>query len=77
MTVMAVATKTPVVTPQNIRAEQGIEASARTAHHRLDSAGLFGCLGRIENQHITRHLQSTQEHESWNDDQWASILFGD
>jgi hypothetical protein len=58
---MAEATKTPVVTPRNIRAEQGIEASARTAHHRLDSAGLFGRVGRIENQHITRRLQFAQE----------------
>jgi hypothetical protein len=75
MTVMATATKTPVVTPRKIPAEQGIEASARTAHHRLDSACLFGHVERIENQHITLRSQFTQEHESWNYDQWAHLQF--
>jgi hypothetical protein len=75
MIVMATATKTPVVTPRKIPADQGIEASACTAHHRLDSACLFGRVERIENQHITHRSQFTQEHESWNDDQWAHLQF--
>ena len=48
---------------------------------RLDKAGLFGRVARIEypftDEHITQRLQFAQEHESCTDDKWARILFGD
>ena len=79
--IVAAATETPITTPRRIRAELGIEASARTVRRRLDQAGLFGRVARIEypftDEHITQRLQFAQEHESWTDDKWARILFGD
>jgi hypothetical protein len=50
---MAAATKTPVVEPRKIPAEHQRDPSARAAHHLLDSAALFGDVGRIAIQHIT------------------------
>jgi hypothetical protein len=79
--IVAAATETPVTTPRVIRSELHIDASARTVRRRLNEAGLFGRVARIEypftEAHITQRLQFAQEHQSWTDDKWAHILFGD
>jgi hypothetical protein len=79
--IVATATETPITTPRIIRSELGIEASARTVRRRLDKAGLFGRVARIEypftQGHITRRLAFAQEHQDWTDEQWAHILFAD
>ena len=46
--IVVAATENPFTTPQNILAEQSIEASSRTVRRRLDAAGLFGRVARIE-----------------------------
>ena len=79
--IVATATETPITTPRIIRSELGVEASARTVRRRLDKAGLFGRVARIEypftQGHITRRLAFAQEHQDWTDEQWAHILFAD
>jgi transposase len=79
--IVAAAIETPITTPRIIRAELGIEASTRTIRRRLDEAGLFGRVARIEypftEEHITQRLQFAQEHESWREDKWSRVLFGD
>jgi hypothetical protein len=49
---MAAATKTPVVTAENIRAALCIDSSARATHCMLDAVPLYGDAGRIAEQHI-------------------------
>ena len=46
--IVAAATETPFTTPHIIQSELGVEASARTVRRRLDEAGLFGRVARIE-----------------------------
>jgi transposase len=79
--IVAAATETPFTTPRRIRAEQGIEASARTVRRRLDEAGLFGRVARIEypftQAHIAQRLEFARGHQDWTAGQWAHILFGD
>jgi transposase len=79
--IVTAATETPLTTPRIIRSELGVEASARTVRRRLDEAGLFGRVARIEypftQDHITRRLEFAQEHQGWTDDQWVRVLFGD
>jgi transposase len=79
--IVVAATENPFTTPQNILAEQSIEASSRTVRRRLDAAGLFGRVARIEypftQVNITQRLEFAREHQDWTDDQWARVLFGD
>jgi transposase len=79
--IVATATENPITTPRILRSELGVQASARTVRRRLDEAGLFGRVARIEypftEENITARLQFAREHESWTDDQWARVLFGD
>jgi transposase len=79
--IVAAATESPFTTPRRIRAEQDIDASARTVRRRLDEAGLFGRVARIEypftQDHITRRLEFARGHQDWTGDQWARVLFGD
>jgi hypothetical protein len=79
--IVAAATETPMTTPRIIRSELGVDASTRTVRRRLDEAGLFGRVARIEypftEDHVAKRLEFAQEHESWTDDKWARILFGD
>jgi transposase len=79
--IVAAATETPITTPRIIRSELGVEASARTVRRRLDEAGLFGRVARIEypftQEHIDKRLKFAGDHENWSDNQWASVLFGD
>ncbi len=62
---MAAATKTPVVTAENIFAALCVDPSVRATHCLLDAVRFYDDVERIENPHITRHLQFAQEHESW------------
>jgi hypothetical protein len=73
-TLMAAATKTLLTTPRVTGSELHSDASARTAHRRLDAACLFDRVARIGYQHITRRFQFAREHESWSDTQWVRIL---
>jgi transposase len=79
--IVAAATETPVTTPRIIRSQLHVDASARTIRRRLDDAGLFGRVARIEypftQDHITRRLEFARGHQDWTDDQWARVLFGD
>jgi hypothetical protein len=50
---MATATKTPVVTAENIRAALCVDSSARATDCLLDAIRFYGDVGPIENQHIT------------------------
>ena len=79
--IVAAATETPFTTPHRIRAEQGIEASARTVRRRLDEAGLLGRVARIEypftQAHIAQRLEFARGHQDWTAGQWARVLFGD
>jgi transposase len=75
------AIETPMTTPRIIRSELGVDASTRTVRRRLDEAGLFGRVARMEypftEDHIAKRLEFAEEHESWIDDKWARVLFGD
>lgn len=79
--IVAAATENPFTTPPTIRRELGVPASARTVRRRLDEAGLFGRVARIEfpftEEHITERLEFATEHQGWTRDQWARVLFGD
>jgi DDE superfamily endonuclease/Transposase len=79
--IVAAATENPIITPPTIRRELSVEASARTVRRRLDEAGLFGRVARIEypftNDHIRQRLTFAQAHEKWADNQWERVLFGD
>jgi hypothetical protein len=79
--IVAAATETPFTTPRIIRSGLGLDIATRTIRRRLDEVGLFGRVARIEypftEEHITRRLQFAQEHESWTDDKWKRVLFGD
>jgi DDE superfamily endonuclease/Transposase len=79
--IVAAATENPFTTPQLLRSELRVEASTRTVRRRLDEAGIFGRVARIEypftQEHITRRFEFAQEHQGWTDDQWARVLFGD
>ena len=79
--IVAAATETPVTTPRIIRTELGIDASARTVRRRLDETGLFGRVARMEypftEEHINKRIEFAEEHESWDDNKWSRVLFGD
>lgn len=79
--IVASATESPFTTPRIIRSELGVEASARTVRRRLDEAGLFGRVARIEypftDAHIAARLEFARTHQDWTADQWARVLFGD
>ena len=79
--IVSAATESPFTTPRRIRAEQSIDASARTVRRRLDESGLFGRVARIEypftEEHIAQRLEFARQHENWTEDQWARVLFSD
>jgi hypothetical protein len=59
--IVAAATETPMTTPRIIRSELGVDASTRTVRRRLDEAGLFGRVARIEypftEDHVAKRLE--------------------
>ena len=61
--------QTPITTPRLIRSELGIDASARTVRRRLDEAGLFGRVARIEfpltEEHIRKRLAFAHAYGGW------------
>jgi hypothetical protein len=67
--IVAAATETPITTPRTIRSELSIDASARTVRRRLDEAGLFGRVARVEypfdHTDITKRLEFAHKHEGW------------
>jgi hypothetical protein len=75
------AIETPITTPRIIRSGLGIEASARTVRRRLDEAGLFGRVARVEypfdHTDITERLEFAHKHEGWTRSQWGRVMFGD
>ena len=79
--IAASAIETPITTPRSIRSELGIEASAHTIRRRLDEAGLFGCVARMEypftEEHITKRLAFAREYGEWAAQQWDRVLFSD
>ena len=79
--ISASAIETPITTPRTIRSELSIEASARTIRRRLDEAGLFGRVARIEypftEEHITKHLAVACEYGEWTAQQWDRVFFSD
>ena len=64
--IVAAATETPITTPRTIRSELSIDASARTVRRRLDEAGLFGRVARVEypfdHTDITKRLEFVHKH---------------
>jgi len=79
--IVAAATETPITTPRTIRSELSIDASARTVRRRLDEAGLFGRVARVEypfdHTDITERLEFAHKHEGWTRSQWGRVMFGD
>ena len=79
--IAASAIETPITTPRIIRSRLGIEASARTVRRRLDEAGLFGRVARVEypfdHTDITERLEFAHKHEGWTRSQWGRVMFGD
>ena len=69
------------VTPKLINSELELNVSKRTTRRRLNEMGLWGRLARIEHpftdQNLEQRLQFCTEHESWSDDQWDRVIFGD
>ena len=79
--IAASAIETPITTPRAIRSELGIEASVRTIRRRLDEAGLFGRVARMEypftEDHINQRLAFAREYGEWTAQQWDRVLFSD
>ena len=79
--IVAAATETPITTPRTIRSELSIDASARTVRRRLDEAGLFGRVARIEypftEEHVAKRLAFAREYGEWTVQQWDRVLFSD
>lgn len=68
-------------TPKLINAELELEVSSRTTRRRLNELGLMGRVARIEHpfteENIQERLAFCQQHESWTDDDWDRVIFGD
>ena len=79
--IVSTATTNPFTTPPTIRRELGISASTRTVRRRLNEAGLFGRVARIEfpftKEHVTQRLEFATNQEEWNGDKWKRVLFSD
>jgi transposase len=75
------ATANPFTTPRQITAELGLGVSNRTTRRRLDEAGLLGREARIEHpftaEDIAERLAFAREYETWSDDRWDRVIFGD
>ena len=75
------AKSTKFITPKLINAELQMDVSIRTTRRRLDEMGLLGRLARIEHpytdENLEQRLKFCTEHESWSDDQWDRVIFGD
>jgi transposase len=80
-TIVSFAQQTPITTPKIIRRELQLGVSARTTRRRLDEAGLFGRVARVEYPyqqiHLDQRLAFAQEHQRWNERDWARVLFSD
>ena len=79
--IAASAIETPITTPRIIRSELEVEASTRTVRRRLDEAGLFGRVARIEypftEENISKRLAFAEQYRTWTADQWDNVLFSD
>lgn len=78
---VAAATEEPFSTPRRIRSATGTRVSVRTVRRRLNDAGIFGRVARIEypfeDEHIAKRLAFAQQHRNWDQDKWGRVLFGD
>lgn len=79
--IVDLATSNPFTTPRQINSELQTEVSNRTIRRRLNEAGLLGRVARVEHpftdEHIAKRLAFAHEHETWSDDQWDRVIFGD
>lgn len=68
-------------TPQRIISDLELTVSRRTIRRRLNAVGLGGRIARIEHpfteQNLRKRLEFSYEHETWTDDQWDRVIFGD
>jgi transposase len=71
----------PRTVPKQIRNSLQLDVSARTVRRRLDEAGLFGRVARMEYPFTDRHLQSrfdfAQDHLKWTSKQWQHVVYAD
>jgi transposase len=79
--IAGIAMQNPTTTPRLIRSELGIDASARTVRRRLDEAGLFGRVARIEfpltEEHIRKRLAFAHAYGGWSPEDWDRVMFSD
>lgn len=75
------AQKTPFVTPRILRSRLELDVSARTIRRRLDEAGLYGRVARMEypftDEHIEKRLTFAIAHADWTVQEWNRVTFAD
>lgn len=70
-----------VITPKEIKAELGLQASPRTVRRRLDEAGLHGRVARSAPMwtpdHIRARLSFAEGYARWGEAEWERVIFSD
>lgn len=75
------AQETPLTTPRIIRSRLELDVSARTIRRRLDEAGLYGRVARMEypftDEHIEKRRAFALAHLDWTVDEWNRVIYAD
>jgi hypothetical protein len=79
--IVALAREQPFLVPKDIKHMLVLAVSARTIRRRLDDAGLFGRIARLDYPYtpelIEARLKFARDYESWGEAEWGRVIFAD